>query len=208
MFSNEHISWLHSSNSVCDISYHCIFIIVYNVVAYDHLKSNACAHLKRLEYHHLEAGRGQWVVICSCLIRQLPSTLHWVSTSSENSTSALSPLVKSAELQDAFNSPKVHSAHIAQCHSLLAQSFFLKLMLTVKFVQPAAKENKALLWHQFQDTGEDKVGCFCPGRSSSISDSQKFWFAFEIWSQAVSCCMKMKEVYPPPPTSCQKGANS
>ena len=53
-----HISWLHSSNSVCDISYHCIFIIVYNVVAYDHLKSNACAHLKRLEYHHLEAGTG------------------------------------------------------------------------------------------------------------------------------------------------------
>ena len=48
-------------------------------------------------------------MICSCLIRQLPSTLHWVSTTSEKSTSALSPLVKSAELQDAFNSPKVHS---------------------------------------------------------------------------------------------------
>ena len=35
-----------------------MFIIVYNTVAYDHLKSNACAHLKRLEYHHLEAGTG------------------------------------------------------------------------------------------------------------------------------------------------------
>ena len=39
------------------------------------------------------------MVICSCLIRQLPSTLHWVSTTSEKSISALSPLVKSAELR-------------------------------------------------------------------------------------------------------------
>ena len=37
-----------------------LVIIVYIVVAndHDHLKSNACAHLKRLEYHHLEAGAG------------------------------------------------------------------------------------------------------------------------------------------------------
>ena len=63
------------------------------------------------------------MVICSCLIRQLPSTLHWASTTSEKSTSALGPLVKSAELQDAFNSPKVHSAHIATSTELLLEAY-------------------------------------------------------------------------------------
>ena len=127
MFSSEQEKFLPQKERLTSLTQPSLWCILsmdfYNCLqcSYDHLKSNACAHLKRLEYHHLEAGRGQWVVICSCLIRQLPSTLHWVSTSSEKSTSALSPLVKSAELQDAFNSPKVHSAHIAQCHSLLAQ---------------------------------------------------------------------------------------